>query len=173
MMTRFAAGAALVLAAPSWACFGGDRDDFARMPSDTIPLVLGAGDLLITTTDSTMQLGLVGDTVLMQFSDRMRQKLRTDLDTTHLRSSNRLGAAIERMVKRKVGAMLGRRLVRPLAEIDSVSLDGNRIVFAYRDRGGFNFDSMKNDRRPTLESFSPEDARRFVDAVRERKSRRI
>ena len=171
MRTRWAAGAAIALSLLSPACFGHDRgDDFANMPSDTIPLVLGAGDLLITTTDSNMQLGLVGDTVLMQFSDKMRQKLRTDLDTSHLESRNSFGAAIERAVKRKVGALLGRRLVRPLSAIDAVALEGNRIVFTYHDRGGFTFDNMKNDHKPTLESFAPEDARRFVDAVRTRKA---
>ena len=142
------------------------------MPSDTIPLVLGAGDLLITTTDSSMQLGLVGDKVLMQFGDKIRRQMRSELDTTHLETSNRLGAAIERAVKRRVGSLLGRRLVRPLLEIDSVWLDGNRITFGYRDRHGFNFDNFKNDHRSTLESFSPEDARRFVDAVRARKAGR-
>ena len=167
-----AAVAALALCLASMACFGDRAGDFASMPSDTIPLVLGAGDLLITTTDSNMQLGLVGDTVLMQFSEKMRRTLRTDLDTTHLESRNGFGAAIERAVKRKVGAMLGRRLVRPLAEIDAVSLEGNRIVFAYHTRRGFSFDNMKNDDKPTLESFAPADARRFVDAVQARKAQR-
>ena len=157
----------------SVACFGHDRaDNFANMPSDTIPLVLGAGDLLISNTDSSMDLGLVGDTVLMQFGAKVRAKLRADLDTTHLETTNGFGAAIERAVKRKVGSALGHRLVRPLSEIDSVTLDGNRIVFAYHDHRSFSFEDMKNDDKPTLESFKPEDARRFVDAVRARKAQR-
>ena len=171
-MKLLAAATVAGLALVSLSCLGDRSDDFARMPSDTIPLVLGAGDLLITTTDSSMQLGLVGDTVLMQFGDKIRRQLRSELDTAHLETGNRLGAAIERAVKRRVGSMLGRRLVRPLLEIDSVWLDGNHITFGYRDRRGFNFDSFKNDHRSTLESFSPEDARRFVDAVRARKAGR-
>jgi hypothetical protein len=173
MKPRAAACTAIALTLASLSCFGGDRADaLATMPSDTIPLVLGTGDLLITTADSTMQLGLVGDTVLMQFGEKLRQKLRAGLDTTHPRSSNRFVAAIERMVMRKVSSALGRRLVRPLAEIDSVTLDGNLIRFSYRDRRGFSFEDMKNDDRSVLESFRPADARQFVAAVRARKTQR-
>ena len=173
MKPRAAGGTAIALTLASLSCFGGDRADaFASMPSDTTPIVLGAGDLLITTADSTMQLGLVGDTVLMKIADKLRQQLRAGLDTTHPRSSNRFVAAIERTVLRKVGSALGRRLVRPLAEIDSVRLDSNLIVFSYRDRRGFSFESMKNDDRPVLESFRPADARQFVAAVRVRKTQR-
>jgi len=170
-MKLHAAGAAACLV--SLSCFGGDSAAaYANMPSDTIPLVLGAGDILITTPDSSMQLGLVGDTVLMQFGEKTRRQLRHDLDTANIRSRNGIGAAIERAVKRKVGSMLGRRLVKPLSEIDSVSLDGDRIRFHYRDRNSFNFDSMKNNDRSVLESFRHEDARRFVDAVQARKTQR-
>lgn len=173
MNARFVRCAAVVLALASPACFGSDRADaFANMPSDTIPLVMGDGDILITNPDSSMQLGMVRDTVLMQFGEKTRRQLRRDLDTANIESQNGIGAAIERAVKRKVGAMLGRRLVVPLSAIDSVYLDGDRIVFDYRDRRGFNFDSMKNDDRPVLASFRPADARRFVEAVQARKAQR-
>ena len=172
MKPRTAACTAISLTLVSLSCFGGgDRASaFANMPSDTIPIVLGAGDLLITTADSSMELGLVGDSVLMQFGAKVRDKLRAGLDTAHPRSSNRFIAAIERTVMRKVGSTLGRRLVRPLAEIDSVSLEGNLIVFNPHDRRGFSFESMKNDDRLVLESFRPADARAFVAAVRARKA---
>lgn len=175
MKRKLTAGGAVVLGLMSLSCFGGgERGMFANMPSDTIPIVLGLGDLLITNPDSSMDLGLVGDTVLMQFGAKVRAKLRHDLDTNNIQSRNGFGAAIERAVKRKVGSALGHRLVMPLSEIDSVSLNGNKIEFAYHDRTrhGFNFDSMKNDNHSALESFRPEDARRFVDAVRARKMAR-
>jgi hypothetical protein len=159
---------AAALCAVSLACFGDRADNFAAL-SDTTSLVLGAGDLLITTTDSNMQLGPVGDTVPMQFSEKMRTKLRADLDTTHLESNNGFGAAIERAVKRKVGAMLGRRLVRLLADIDvSSRATASSSPPSHPARLHLRQHEERQQAHPRV--VRARDARRFVDAAGARRS---
>lgn len=145
-------------------------DDFVR---DTTPLTLGAGDVLITNRDSAMDLALVGDRVVLKFSDKTARQIRQDLDTTKVDTASRFGALIERSVKRGVGSMLDRRLEVPLADIDAASYDGERIRLVIRGRQHGSFDGIRVEgNRPVLETFRPEDARRFVDAVNARKAGR-
>lgn len=73
-------------------------------------------------------------------------------------------------MKSRVGSALNRRIEYPLANIDSVSYVGDRIVFHYRVQHAPAFENMNNDDRPVLESFRPADARQFVDSVRVRKN---
>jgi hypothetical protein len=147
----------------------GDDGYFADLKSDTTPLVLGAGDLMITNRDSSVDLALAGDRVVMQFSERTRRKLRHDLDTTRAGSKSDFGAYIERTVKRQVTAMLDRRLERPLAGVRSIDFQDGTIEIDAREKHRFSFDNVKADHdRPALATFAPADAQRFVAAVRAR-----
>ena len=142
--------------------------DFVR---DTTPITLGPGDVLITNRDTSMDLALVGDRVVLKFSDKVAHQIRQDLDTSTADTSSRFGALIERTVKRGVGSMLQRRIEIPLADIDSASYDGSRIRLSYNGRRHPSLEGFRTDgKQPVMETFRPEDARRFVQAVNARKA---
>jgi hypothetical protein len=172
-MTRATRAAPLALGlAILTACGRGDsrRGFFANATPDTVPLVLGAGDVLITNTDSSMDLALVGDHLVLQFGEKVQHKLHEQLDTSKVDSSrSRFGAMIERAVKRGVGNLVNRRIEQPLTAIRSIDYRDGRIDIAYQSKPTFSFENMKVDgNRPVLESFPPDDAKRLVAAVQAR-----
>ncbi len=171
-MTRSARATSLALAlALITACGRSDSRDafFASTRPDTTPLVLGAGDVLITNSDSSMDLALVGDHLVMQFGEKVQRKLHRKLDTTKVDSSTGFGAMIERAVKRRVGNLVNRRIEQPLTSIRSIDYRDGRIDIAYRSKPTFSFENMKvNGNHPVLETFPPEDAKRLVAAVQAR-----
>ena len=59
----------------------------------------------------------------------------------------------------------------PLSDIEDADYENGRIVFDYVDGAKFSLlESTKNDDIPLLASFSEDDSKRFVAAVKARKS---
>jgi hypothetical protein len=127
--------------------------------------------VVITTYDGNVDLGLDRDTVFMRLSDRVLTKARKGLDTQT--TADGFGAWIEKTVKGKVAEALQHRIAYPLDDIDDVRYEHGAIRFTYRDRHPLSFEELKIDKRPVLESFTPDDARRFVAAVRAAKRRSV
>jgi hypothetical protein len=134
-----------------------------------------SGGLVITSRTGSVNLGLAGGRVYMQLSDSVRRQVRTQMatnpaaapDTTT--AGGALGAFIERTVKKTVQEALDQRLSRPLDEIEDIRYENGEIVFAYRGSGLVRFEQVKVNDEPVLRTFAPEDARRFVEAVRRAK----
>jgi hypothetical protein len=170
-MRRHAAPLALLAALAVVSCRAREAaHELANMPRDTA-VTLGPGDVLITTTDSAVDLALNGDKVFMRISEKLRASIRDSMESKRTDSaSGALGSAIGSMVKSAVSSAMSRRLELPVASIDSVTYDGERLAFAYREHRNVTFDNWKSDRKAVLERFRPEDARRFADAFRARKA---
>lgn len=134
-----------------------------------------AGALVITNRDNSVSLGLADDRVWMQLSDSLRRVIREQVaaqpasrDTAT--GGGALGAFIERTVKKTVQGALDQRLSRSLDDIEDVRYENEEIRFTYRGTSLVKFENIKvNDNVPVLRSFPPDDARRWVDAVRRAK----
>jgi hypothetical protein len=126
----------------------------------------------ITTTNRAVVMALVGDRIVVHLSDSIVGKVRSAFDSGAARDSGSLGGMIARMAQSAVGSALSTPVAYPLDEIEDASYDGEAIHFRFRDGSKRAIESTKVDNRPLLASFAPDDARRFVEAVRVAKGRR-
>jgi hypothetical protein len=126
----------------------------------------GSSDsLVIRTTDGTMNLGLVRDTIFMGLTDSVLTLAREDMARDTQETGSAIAGTIERFVKKKVSSALGTRLTYPVTDIDSASYSNGSIKFAYRERRRMAFEDVSQNGHKALASFSPEDAQRFVATV--------
>ncbi|CAN5784192.1 hypothetical protein BH11GEM1_BH11GEM1_11670 [soil metagenome] len=166
----------LVLVA-SAACRHQDADDKVPMhmsrPSATAPadVPLAAGDIRITSMDGGVDLALIGDSISGGLSTTALAKVRRETDTNAV-SGNDLGASIEKIVKGTVQSALGTRVTFPLSAVREVRYDGKRLVFDWAGKAQPGFGHVNVDNKDVLESFNPDDAQRFVIAVRARQRER-
>jgi hypothetical protein len=121
--------------------------------------------LVIRTSDGTMKLGLVRDTVFMGLTDSVLAAARADMARDTQETGSAFAGAVERYVKKKVSSALGTRLTYPLADLDSATYHKGAIKFAYRERRRMAFEDVSQNGHKALESFSPADAQRFVTTV--------
>jgi hypothetical protein len=126
-----------------------------------------AGDITIQTTTGELDLALVGDTISAGLAPRALAKARQATDTAHV-SSTGLGGSIERLVKSSVQQAMSTRVAIPLSAVKDVRYEHGRIEFEWYERPTRLLDQTKVNDKPFLESFRPDDAERFVAAVRAR-----
>ena len=163
-----AARLALVAGLAVAAACGGDDDSDLNV-SGGEPVQLGEGDLRITSRGGEIDLMLLGDRIVVGLSDSVLAHVREETDTAQLESDGRLASSIEKLVKSTVHSALSKRVDYPLSDLEDVRYERGRIVFDYRDDARFTMiESTKNDDIPLLASFSEEDSRRFVAAVKAR-----
>jgi hypothetical protein len=130
-------------------------------------LKLGPGDVRIANMDSTLDLALIGDSISSGLAEKAVAAAREKTDTAAVKGSG-FGADIERMVKRTVQSALSTRVAYPLSAVRDVRYDGQRIVFEWNGKQQ-SFGKVNVNGKDMMETFSPADARRFVEAVRARK----
>ena len=152
------------------------RDDDVKIPMrlshNSDPAAANAplreGDIRITSVDGGVDLALIGDSISGGLSQKTLAKVRHDTDTSAVQGSG-FGASIEKMVKGSVQSALGTRVVFPLVDVTDVRYDGKRLIFDWNGKPRTGFAHINVDNRDVLESFSSDDAQRFVIAVRARK----
>jgi hypothetical protein len=138
-----------------------------QAPSDTTP------GTAIRTTDGNVEMALRGDRVQLGLSDKVLGQVRDRLAADSAGSSSgALGGMIKGIVRSSVQGALATRMEYPLDEIEEISYDGTRLRLVVRGKGP-QLDHADVNHRPLMESFAPEDARRFVEAVRAAKARRV
>jgi hypothetical protein len=158
------------------ACSRGTRDDEqtervpVRIASSSEPGSPRAGDIRITSSGNETELALIADTISAGLSQAAVAKVRqeTEPDT----SAAGISASIERMVKSGVRTALGTRFAVPLSAVKDVRYESGRLVFEWNGKPPQVFVHTSVNGKPFLESFRPEDAQRFADAVRARKRAR-
>ena len=152
------------------------HDDEAKIPvrlsRTTAPPAaaapLRAGDIRIASVDGGVDLALIGDSISGGLSEKTLAEVRRETDTSAVSGSG-LGASIEKLVKGSVQSALRTRVIFPLSAVQDVRYDGKKLVFDWNGKPQTGFAHVKVDRKDVLESFSSEDAQRFVIAVRARK----
>jgi hypothetical protein len=131
---------------------------------------LGAGDVRIVATNGGIDLALIGDSISSGLSPAALKKVHDETDTAKV-SGTGFGASIEKMVKGTVQGAIGTRVSFPVSAVREARYDGEKIVFVWEGEPRKLFENTKVDGKPLLASFTPEDARRFVDAVNARKGK--
>ena len=166
--------AALLVAACSGRSRDADRNDSARshmamtVSGASRPAPLAAGDIRIVTADTGIDLALIGDTISSGLSEQAIAKVQHETDTASVKGTG-FGADIEKMVKGTVQKAIGTRVHFPISDVRDVHYDGRAIVFEWAGRPPKFSGTAKVNDKPFLESFTPEDAKRFADAVMARK----
>lgn len=124
----------------------------------------------ITTTDGAMRLALLSDRVSLGLSDSLLASVRHTIDSSSSKKDGGLVGDFARGITSKVSSMLGKRVERPLSEIEDVRYEGGAIVFTFSGGKPFvgfdNIKSGKDNGKPVLQQFAPADAERFVAATR-------
>ncbi len=146
------------------ACQKSDRPGSDRSSSGGAPARLSGDSLVIRTTDGAIKLGLVHDTIFMGLTDSVLAVAQQDM-ARDTETKSAIAGTIERLVKKSVSSALRTRLKYPLADIDSAHYSDGAIKFAYRDRRTMAFEDVKQNGHKALQSFTPDDAQKFVAAV--------
>jgi hypothetical protein len=139
----------------------------ARLAHRDTALVLGPGDVQIVNTDSTVEMALIGQNIVVRLSDKIMARMHRDVDTA-IRDSG-LSGSIERLVKSTVASALNQQLQYPLSEVREARYENGAIKLDVNGAQPRAFSSTKVGGRPLMETFRPEDAQRFVNAVNARK----
>ncbi|HEY2379143.1 MAG TPA: hypothetical protein VGH98_24390 [Gemmatimonadaceae bacterium] len=131
-------------------------------------VTLGPGDVRIVNEDSSVEMAVVGQQIIVRLSEKTMNKVRQETDTTHTDSG--FGGSIERMVKRTVQSALGQQMTYPLSDVrDAKYEDGAIVLDVNGNKQPRLLSNTKFNGRKLLESFRPDDARRFVAAVNKKK----
>jgi hypothetical protein len=133
-------------------------------------LVLGPGDVRIVNEDSSVEMAVVGQQIVARLSDKVMDKVRRETDTTGLKDSAGFAASIQKMVKRTVQSALGQQITYPLTEVRDAKYENGAIVLDGNGNQPRLFANTKFNGRKLLESFRPDDAKRFVAAVNAKKA---
>ena len=172
--------ALLVVATAVAACSGhsdASSDDSAAgahvsMRSASAPAqALGDGDIRIVASDSGVDLALIGDSISTGLSQHALAKARAATDTATVKGSG-FGASLERMVKEKVAGAIGTRMSFPLSAVRDARYENGAIVLNVNGREPRLLANTKVGGKKLMESFRPEDAKRFVAAVNARKGKK-
>ena len=131
-------------------------------------LVLGPGDVMITNRDSSVDMALVGQKIVVRLSDKTMEKVRRETDTSAVKDSG-FGGSIERLVKRTVQSTLGQQFDYSLSDVKDARYENGTIVLDVHGKEPRLLANTKVGGQKLMESFRPEDAQRFVAAVNARK----
>jgi hypothetical protein len=137
------------------------------------PESLGPGDLRIYNADSSVDLILTGDKILGGLSPKTIATIKDKLETSASHDTSGLGGSISQIVKKSVAGAIGTHASYPLSDIRDIRYEDDQIVVDWKDGGNHQlFGSTKVDSEKVSNSFRPEDAQRFIDAVRVRMGQR-
>ena len=130
---------------------------------------LGPGDIRIATTDSAIEIALIGDSLVGGFGAATRAKIANATDTGKVHGSG-FGANIEKMVKSTVAGALDREMYFPLSDISDIKYEDGLLVFY--DKDGKRMHVMEHDRdKGTPSHFSEPDAQGFIAVFKSKKGK--
>jgi len=125
--------------------------------------------LTATSADEAESLVLSGDHILAGLSPKTIAKVKLKLDSSAARDTGGLGGSIGKLVKNSGAGAIGTHASYPLSEIRDIRFDGDQIVVDWKSgKHGELFGNTKVNGENISSSFRPDDAQRFVEAVRAR-----
>jgi hypothetical protein len=146
------------------------RGDFRIQSPPPATEALAAGDMRILNRDGSVQLILQGPNILAGLSDQTVAKVKSELERSATDDTAGLGGAIAQMVKSTVASNIGKQVVYPVRDIRDIRLEDGQVVIIRNDGSRSElFGNVKKDRESLSKSFDPDEAERFVEAVRARK----
>lgn len=167
---------AALVAASSVIVACGDHDvqvnsakvEHASLPKRDSARVLGPGDVRIATTDSAVEIALIGDSLVAGLGAATRDKIRTATDTNAVSGSG-IGASFEKMIKSTVAGALDHELQVPLSEISHIEYEDGRLVFY--GKTGKRMSILNSDRDGRRSHFDERAAREFIAAFKAKTTR--
>jgi hypothetical protein len=155
------------------ACHSSDRDDVrvqnAGIVSRDTARVLGPGDIRIVSVDSTIELTLVGDSIMTGLADKTLAKLKAETDTGAVTGKG-FTANLEKMIKSSVQSALSKQLTFPVSTVSDVRFTDGTLEMV--DASGKRMASFggKSATSSHEGKFSEADSRAFIAAFRARKA---
>ena len=167
MSRKISSGIAAAVLLLSGACKRADKshESSQNVREATSATAASSDTVAIRTTDGAIQLGLARDTVYMGLTDSVLTLARNDMARDTEETKNVIAGTIEKFVKKSVSSALQTRLKYPLTDLDSATYSNGAIKFAYRDKRRMAFEDVSQNGHKALQSFTPEDAQRFVSVV--------
>jgi hypothetical protein len=147
-----------------------DRSDATFSRRDTTRR-LGPGDVLITNSDSSVELGIIGDSIVTGLSSKVMDQVRDKTDTTKPNASDGIGASIEKFVKSTVASALGTQIKYAVADVRDARYSNGKIELFWKDGSQMRlFENTKQNGKPMSETFRADEAARFVAAFQSKKA---
>ena len=168
MRVSYGLAAALVAASlMSVACDGkhdikvnGAHIDDATFAKRDSTKALGPGDLRIATTDSAIEVALIGDSLVAGFGAMARDKIKEATDTSKV-SGDGFGASIEKMVKSSVAGALDHEIHVPLTDVSDIQYeDGLLVLYDKQGKKMHFFERDHGKEKPSR--FAEDDAKDFI-----------
>jgi hypothetical protein len=163
--------APLVIAACDRTKHGSGRQPDATFSARDTNRVLGPGDVRVMNSDSSIEIAVIGDSIVTGFGARVRAEVERNTDSASV-SGNGFGASIEKMVKGAVASALNHEIKYPIAEVQDVRLEDGKLQFYAKDGSRMKIlEGSHSNNRPISETFATSEAERFIAALHVRKSK--
>ncbi len=165
-------GAALVLGSASCRKHGNNDAHVVMRDLNAKPDSLGPGDIRVFNADSSVELELLGSWISAGLSQKTLDRVKRETDTAGSRDSG-LGGAIASIVKTTVAKTIGMRIQYPVADVKDVKYENGTLVFVWKE--GHQHDFFQNSKvngQKTDKSFTPQEAQKFIAAVKDRMAER-
>lgn len=147
-----------------------DRSDATFATRDT-NRKLGPGDIRVLNSDSSIEIAVIGDSIVTGFGPRVLSELRKSTDPASV-SGGGFGANIEKMVKSAVADALNKEIKYAIADVQDVRYEDGKLQFFSRDGSRMKIlEGTHSNDKPISETFSVADAQRFIEAFHARKSK--
>lgn len=135
-----------------------------------------SGEVWMATQSGSLIMRLRHDSVLIGFSDSLRQAVKSQVDTSMRRDADEersglaraVRGAVEATVKTTLREVFDKERGFPVSDVRSVRYEGGEIVFDYEHKPLIAPEGIKDGDRSMLTRFHPADAARFVGALRGR-----
>ncbi|HEU4557220.1 MAG TPA: hypothetical protein VFS20_05200 [Longimicrobium sp.] len=160
-----AAAPLLLAAAPAAAqrsvSMKAETDSTARI----VPRVpLSYADASLRTRDRQVALLLTDTDLVLQLTDRGLSGVRSDIRRGDGEQEGLGSRILAHVLSAGVGEFLNHGIAAPLSTLRRARVDGSRLVIENRDGEDLFAEVEVNGKQP-MEEFSPDEARRFADAV--------
>src|SRR5262245_12851128 len=149
-----------------------DQPDATFSTRDT-NRVLGPGDVRVMNTDSSVEIAVIGDSIVTGFGPRVRAEIAQSSDSGSVSGSG-FSASIEKMVKGPVAGAVNHEIKYAIADVQDVRLEDGKLQFYGKDGSRMKIlESNHSNNRPISETFAPSEAERFIAAFHARKSKAL
>ncbi len=133
-----------------------------------LPDTLGPGDLRIYSTDSSLDLVLMGDKLAAGLSPTMVAKIRHDMDSSKASDSG-LGGAIAGIVTSSVAGAIGAHAQFPLRDLRDLRFENGHFVFEWKTgRDHVLVSGTSVNGKKGSDTFGAAEAQAFIAAVHAR-----
>ena len=133
---------------------------------------LAPGDIRIYSADSAVDLVLSGNNILAGLSPKTVEKVKSEMEKSNDGDTSGFAGSISQIVKSSVAGAIGTHAVYALSDIRDIRYEDGQIVFDAKDGKQHDlFGNTKVNGNKVSSAFRPDDAQRFVEAVRARMAR--